>query len=73
MAWELIIIMILLTSSIALFSYDAGNKSISVKVYEEAVAQTLEMLAEGKYIKYHYDEDGEMILEEVEQYEEKEV
>jgi len=74
MAWELVVIAILVASSIAIYSYDVGNKRLSESIIEETVANTLDMLAEKKYIKYHYDEEtGEMILEEVEQYEEKEV
>jgi hypothetical protein len=71
MPWEIVVIALLVVSSLCLFSYDAGlNSNERLADITESVLDTL---AEGNYIKYHIDETGEMVLEQIEKNEDNEV
>tara|TARA_E500000318_G_scaffold13655_1_gene13087 strand:- start:26406 stop:26609 length:204 start_codon:yes stop_codon:yes gene_type:complete len=49
-----------------LLAYDLGRN----KSYGHTTSIILDLLAEENFVKYHYDENGEMVLEPIEEPEE---
>ena len=49
-----------------LLAYDLGLS----KSYSHTTSMVLDLLAEENFVKYHYNENGEMVLEPLEEVEE---